>query len=106
MTGLLFAGVVLVTAMVWLKRRLAARGARARWRRGAGTSVEDAIAVRSFEDIDRAIAARRCHCGGRVRAVGEGTRDLGARRLRHARIECYECEDEQRLYFDVSQLLQ
>ena len=102
MTGLLFAGVVLFTAVVWVMRGLRLRQARAGTRSGPGSSVEQAVPVRSFEDIDRAVAARRCHCGAGVHLVGEGTREAGDRRCRYTRLECDACEDEQLLFFDVT----
>jgi len=102
MTGLLFAAVVLVTAGVWVTRGLRRRQARAAVRRGPGTSLEDALPVGSFDAIDDAVAARRCHCGAGMHAVGEGTRAAGERRFRYARLECDACEDEQLLFFDVT----
>jgi hypothetical protein len=61
--------------------------------------------VRSFDEIDRAIAARRCHCGERLRATGEGARDAGTHRYRFARLACDACEEERVLYFDVTNVL-
>jgi hypothetical protein len=101
-TGLLFAVVVLIAATVWVVRGLRTRQAQARTRRGPGTSLADALPVGSFEDIDRAVAARRCHCGSRVHTIGEGTRAAGDRRFRYTRLECDACEDEQLLFFDVT----
>jgi hypothetical protein len=101
-TGLLFAVVVLVAATVWVLRGARTRQARSRSRRGPGTSLEDALPVASFEDIDRAVAARRCHCGAGVHTIGEGTRAAGDRRFRYTRLECDACEDEQLLFFDVT----
>ncbi|MEB2285318.1 MAG: hypothetical protein B6D46_12845 [Polyangiaceae bacterium UTPRO1] len=101
-TALLFATVVLVTAVVWAGRGIGRRRARAAIRRGPGASLAEAIAVSSFDTIDETIAARRCHCGAGVHAVGEGARDLDGRRFRYARVECDACEDEQVLYFDVT----
>jgi hypothetical protein len=101
-TVLLFASVVLVTAAVWVMRGVRRRQVRASVRRGPGTSLEDALPVGSFDAIDDAVAARRCHCGAGVHAVGEGTREIGERRFRYARLECDACEDEQLLFFDVT----
>jgi hypothetical protein len=102
MTGLLFATVALVAAGVWLWRGLRARQARASIRTGPGTSLDQALPVTSFDDIDRAVAARRCHCGAGVHTTGEGTRSIGEQRYRYARLECDACEDEQMLFFDVT----
>jgi hypothetical protein len=102
MTGLLFAAVVLITAAVWVTRGLRTRRARAATRSGPGTSPAAALAVTSFDQIDRMVAARRCHCGAGVRPTGEGTREAGERRFRYVRLECDACEDEQMLFFDVT----
>jgi len=101
-TGLLFAGVVLITAVVWVMRGVRKRQARASLRRGPGTSLEEALPVGSFDAIDDAVRARRCHCGAGVHTVGEGAREVGERRFRYARLECDACEEEQMLYFDVT----
>jgi hypothetical protein len=102
MTALIFAGVVLVAAVVWVARGLRARRARASLRVGPGTSLEHAIPVATFDAIDDAVRARRCHCGAGVHLVGEGAREAGDRRFRYTRLECDACEDEQLLFFDVT----
>jgi hypothetical protein len=104
MTGLLFAIIVLVTATAWVTRGVQRRRARAILRSGPGTSLENALPVRSFDAIDEVVAARRCHCGAGVHTVGEGTREIADRRFRYARLECDACEDEQLLYFDVTSI--
>jgi hypothetical protein len=102
--GFLFAVVVLVAAGTWVARRLRARAARLRVRHGPGTSLTSAIGVHSFDEIDRTVAARRCHCESRLRTVGEGTREVGERRYRFARLVCDDCEENFVLYFDVSEV--
>ena len=104
MTGLLFAAVVLVAAGVWLWRGAAARAERRRLRSGPGTSPEEAIPVRSFDDIDLVVAGRRCSCGSALRLTGEGARQDGERRLRFTRLVCDECEEAYALYFDLTEL--
>ncbi len=103
MTGLLFASVVLVVAAVWVMRGVRRRAAPGR-ASGADPArrSRSALPVRSFDAIDEAVAARRCHCGAGVHTVGEGTREIGERRFRYTRLECDACEDEQLLYFDVT----
>jgi len=105
MTGLLFASIVLIAAGVWLARGVRARAARAHSRSGPGSSLETAIAVRSFDEIDTTVRTRRCHCGGRLRATGEGARQAGDHRYRFVRLACDECEEETVLYFNVSDVL-
>lgn len=102
MIGLLFGTVALVAAAVWVWRGLRTRRARASVRTGPGTSLEAALPVASFDEIDRAVAARRCHCGAGVHTTGEGARAVGERRFRYARLECDACEDEHMLFFDVT----
>jgi hypothetical protein len=102
MTGFLFASIVLVVAIVWVARRMRARRARASVRIGPGTSIDQAIPVTTFDAIDDAVRARRCHCGAGVHTVGEGAREVGGRRFRYTRLECDACEDEQLLFFDVT----
>ena len=82
MTGLLFASVVLVAAIVWIARGMRTRRARASVRMGPGTSLEHPIPVATFDAIDDAVRARRCHCGAGVHTVGEGAREVGDRRFR------------------------
>lgn len=103
--GLIFALVVLVAATVWVARRWRARGRRRTLDSGPGSSMENAIAVRSFEEIDRAVATRRCACGQSLRSTGEGARQAGLRRFRFARLACDECEEEHVVFFDVSDLV-
>ncbi len=102
MEGLIFASVVLVATVVWVWRGARKRRARASVRRGPGTSLAAAIPAQSFDAIDEAVAARRCHCGAGVHVSGEGARELEGRRFRYVRLECDACEDEQLLYFDVT----
>ena len=103
--GLIFALVVLVAATTWVARRWKARGRRRTLDAGPGSSIERAIPVRSFEEIDCAVAARRCACGQPLRSTGEGARQSGLRRFRFARLACDECEEEHVVFFDVSDLV-
>jgi len=103
--GLLFAIVVLLAATVWVARGWRARSRRRLAASGPGSSMEQAIAVRSFDDIDRVVATRRCACGRPLRATGEGTRERGPQRFRLTRLACDDCEEETVLFFDVSELV-
>ena len=104
--AIVFALVVLVASVVWVKRRLDVRAARRRHATGPGTAVASAIPARSYADIDDTVRVRRCHCGPRLRLSGEGARDEGTRRYRIARLACDECEETSVLYFDVTEALQ
>ena len=103
--GLLFALVVLLAATTWVARRWRARGRHRAFARGPGSSTERAIPVRSFEEIDRVVGARRCRCGHPLRQTGEGARHMGARRFRFARLACDDCEEEHLVFFDVTELV-
>jgi len=105
MVGLLFGLVVLVAAAVWVTRGLARRAARRRALAGPGGSLERAIPVHTFDEIDRTVAAWRCACGTRPRLAGEGARSDGQHRYRVARLACDACEEETVLWFDVSAVL-
>lgn len=103
--GLLFAIVVLLAATTWVTRRWRARGRRRQLASGPGSSIERAIAVRSFDDIDGVVRTRRCGCGRRLRTTGEGARQVGMRRFRLTRLACDDCEEETVVFFDVSEVM-
>jgi hypothetical protein len=106
MTTILFviAIVAAVGAMAW--KRIARARARAESLRGPGTSPDEAIAIRSFEEMDALLKRRRCACGSFLSLAGEGTRDVGGKRLRVARLQCDDCEESRELFFDTTTLLQ
>lgn len=104
--SVVFALVVLLAAGVWVGRGIARRHARRAAATGPGSGVDLAIHVRSFADIDDETARRRCTCGERLRATGEGAREVPPRRYRFARLACDECEEETVLWFDVTEALQ
>jgi hypothetical protein len=103
--GLLFAVIVLLAATTWVARRWRARGRRRLMTSGPGSTIELAIPVRSFDQIDAVVGARHCECGRPLRSTGEGARQGGARRFRLTRLACDECEEETVLYFDVTDLV-
>jgi len=105
MSGLIFTAVVIVAAGTWIVRSMRARAARNQARSGPGTSLAQAIPVRTFDEIDHTLAQRRCHCGADLRVTGEGSRSDAGRRYRLARLACDECEEATVLYFDVSEAL-
>jgi hypothetical protein len=105
MTSLLLA-VAIVAAVVslgarrWRRTRLK-RAARTR----AGSSPEHAIHIRSYGDMDGYLTERWCFCGGYLERLGEGTRELGDRRYRVARLCCQECETADEVFFDTTDML-
>ncbi|MBE2251977.1 MAG: hypothetical protein IAE78_20750 [Myxococcus sp.] len=96
---------LLVALAVWtgrkLKRFVASRSAARHWRSTPGSSADNPIVLRSGKQMDQAIAAVRCQCGGRVLSLGETPR-LG---LRVARGRCVECERDVDLYFVMPNLV-
>ena len=105
MTAVLFVAEILaaLTAMA------ARRARRARLRRlaasRAGATPERAIPIRSYGEMDEHLARRWCACGGYLERRGEGTRQVGGRRLRVARVQCQECEAEDQVFFDTTDVL-
>lgn len=90
---------LLVALCVWSARKVVAavktRRSRARRAAAAGASADNPIVLRSATQLNEALAAVRCPCGGTVRALGETSR-LG---LRVARGRCVECEEDVDVYF-------
>ena len=106
MTTILFAlAIIAAVGALGLKRLRKARARRA-VERGPGSSPEQAIPIRSFDEMDTLLERRRCLCGAFFSLSGEGTREDGHRRLRVARLRCDECEESRELYFDTTSLLQ
>jgi hypothetical protein len=104
-TILLVAAIAAAVIALGLRRSRAARARRA-MRQGPGSSADDAIAIRSFEDMDAHLRRRRCTCGSFLTLAGEGTRVADGRRLRVARLACDDCDESIEIYFDTSALLQ
>jgi hypothetical protein len=101
MTGLAI-GLAVLFAVVVLGYR---RWQRAReLARRPGATIDRAIPVSRFDDIEVEVFARRCACGTRVRAAGEGSQQQGERRYRVVHVVCPECEREDRVFFDVTQV--
>ena len=84
-----------------LRRRRLRRAAASR----AGSSPERAIHVRSYGEMDGHLAQRWCFCGGYLERTGEGTREIGGRRFRVARLACQECESVEEVFFDTTDVL-
>lgn len=89
----------LVAAIVVGVRKL--RG-RLHERAQPGASPDTAIAIHDYAEIDLALRARSCRCGGRFVSCGEGPVRDGGRSLRVANLECRDCGRERRVYFDLS----
>ena len=70
-----------------------------------GATPETALAIRDFGEIDAAIALPSCPCGHRPAPAGEGSREVGGRRFRVARLVCPSCEEEQFVFFETTEVL-
>jgi len=77
--GTLLAAVALVAASAWVGRKVTRSRRRKAAGRLPGASLENPFEVSSFTEIDRALRARRCWCGGGLVLEGEGSRDAGGR---------------------------
>jgi hypothetical protein len=98
--------VAVVAAVVAVGTRRLARAARRRSaREGPGSSPDRSIRVRSFAEMDAALDARACPCGGRYDRTGEGTREAVGRRYRVARLVCQTCEEGCEVFFDTTDIL-
>lgn len=80
----------------WQRRRDAAARATT-----PGLSADHPLVLSAPHVVDEAVAAARCRCGGRVKALGESSR-LG---LRVVRTRCVACEEDVDLYFTLPRLL-
>src|SRR5262245_12391338 len=102
----LLMAIAIVAAVVAVARQRLRRSAlrRAAATR-AGASPDLAIAVRSFNEMDDHLGRRWCHCGGFLERTGEGSREIGGRRFRIARLQCQECEDAAEVFFDTTELV-
>ncbi len=89
-----------IAALAMLGRALWTRRAR---RCAPGGSLQSAIPVSHYDEIDAAVGLRRCQCRGRFALRGEGP-VRGADSIRRARLECRECGREEELYFDLTRL--
>lgn len=105
MTAIAFVLAIVAALGVLLARRIL----RQRRRRAAlalpGRAPYSAIPIERFDQIDAAVSACRCICGGRASLVSEGSVQVDGRHLRVAHAECLECEEPIDLFFDLGQLL-
>ena len=106
MTSLLFTLAILAALIAMGIRRWRARQRKIEAASRPGATAENAIYIRSFEEMDDTLRKRWCSCGGFLELEGEGSRESGGRRLRVARMRCHECEEAALVFFDTTDLLQ
>jgi hypothetical protein len=87
-------------------RRLRRRRLRTLAAQRPGAHPGNALAIRTFDEMDLHLRGRLCACGGTMELAGEGSRDLDERRFRVARLVCDECEESEVVFFDTTDLLQ
>ncbi len=105
MTVVLFTlAIVAAVIAVGMKRRRRSQLRQAAAER-PGASVDRAIFIRSYTEMEEHLSGRWCHCGGFLERRGEGSRDAGGRRYRVARLACQECEAVAEVYFDTTDVL-
>jgi hypothetical protein len=105
MVQLLLVAALLAAVAAMGRRRFRRRRLRLAAGTRAGATLENAIVVRRFDEIDEHLSARWCHCGGYLERCGEGTRETGGRRYRTARLQCQECEADAVVFFDTTDVL-
>jgi hypothetical protein len=71
-----------------------------------GATIEKAIYIRSFTEMDEHLHGRFCACGGIQELRGEGSHDEVGRRYRFARLLCLECEEFNIVFFETTDLVQ
>jgi hypothetical protein len=100
--GAIAIGLAVIASVVvlGLRRWRAAR----EWAARPGAAIGSAIPVRRFDHMDRILAHRRCRCGEALGLRGEDSREVDGRRLRVVVLHCSECERDERVYFDVTEV--
>jgi hypothetical protein len=106
----LLLGLALTLALLLALAAVASRRLRRRRIGKLASSLPGALAgnpIRVAEpgEIDDALRARRCICGGFLTSLGERSEVAEDRVLRVVRAECNRCEAEQSVYFDTERLL-
>ncbi|GBD27131.1 hypothetical protein HRbin30_02475 [bacterium HR30] len=100
MMSILFTLAIVVALVAVAARRWQERRAR---RQRPGATIERAVVVGRFDEIDVTLERYRCpRCGEPVQRMGEFSRNVGARRFRVARVLCRGCGHEERVHFDVT----
>ncbi len=100
MLSILFTVAIVVAVVAMAARRWQARH---HGRQRLGATIERAVVVGRFDEIDATLDRYRCpRCGEAVQRTGEFSRSIGTRRFRVARVLCRGCGHEERVHFDVT----
>lgn len=106
MINLLFVLAIVAAIGALGIRRLRRKRLQALAAQRPGAHPDNALAIRTFDEMDLHLRGRLCPCGGTMELAGEGSRDLDERRFRGARLVCDECEESEVVFFDTTDLLQ
>ncbi len=87
-----------------LGRRFARKAREKAWEDAPGRSPENPVHVTRFDEIDQVLHGVRCHCGGTLVPLSEGSVVGPDGTLRVAHAECLRCEADLHLYFDVTEV--
>lgn len=100
----LFVLSFLVAGGVLLGRRFARKAREQAWTKTPGRAPENPWHVERYDEIDQKLHGVRCHCGGTLVPLSEGSVVGPDGTLRVAHAECLRCETDHYLYFDVSEV--
>ena len=100
--GWMFVVAIVLTLSVLGSRRWKASRRRRAVRAQAGRNPDVPLPIDRFDTIDATVSAARCHCGGRLSVISEGSLSLGARAARVVHSECAVCEEVHDFFFDLS----
>lgn len=102
--GWIFSGILILAMAAMGARSLGKRLRGRAAKRGVGRRAEAPMSLRSFHELDPAVEAARCACGGSLIRLGEGSRSTPLGELRVVRCECAACEEEVDLFFHIAEL--
>ena len=105
MLALLFVLAIAAVLAVWIGRRVVRRRGRQQVHSLPGRSPEHPLPFERFDEIDAHVSRSRCHCGGRLSVVSEGSRTWGTQSVRVVHCECVLCEQTHDLFFEQSAVL-
>lgn len=100
-----FAMAIFLTIAILLGRRWRRRRQRQAVLDQPGRRPKSALRVSRFDEIDAAVSAARCYCGGRLSTLSEGSRPTDTGSVRVVHCECLLCEEEVDLFFELFDVL-
>ena len=104
LSALIFVLAIIISVVVLSIRRLKMRRGRRAWASLSGHSPQTALSISRFDEMDRFVRQTRCPCGGLLKVVSEGSREVAGHKLRVSRCECNRCESELDFFFDMTEV--